>query len=69
MMRHFLLIFKILQCIQYTHPSPFAVVPLHLLIAGQLSGPLWGAELSIELGPALQQADALLTSLRRTLNL
>ncbi len=37
MMLLFLLIFEILQCIQYIHPSPFAVVPLHLLIAGQLS--------------------------------
>ncbi len=30
--------FEILLCIQYIHPSPLAVVPLHLLIADQLSG-------------------------------
>jgi hypothetical protein len=41
--------------IQYFHPSLFAKVSLHLLIAGQLSG----AEPRIELGPAIQQADTL----------
>ncbi len=30
-------------------------------------GPLWGAEPGFELGPAVQQADALLFELRRTL--
>jgi hypothetical protein len=30
-------------------------------------GPPWGAEPGFELGPAVQQADALLTELRRTL--
>jgi hypothetical protein len=40
MMPLFLFIFEILQSIQYIHPSPFAVVPLHLLIliADQLTG-------------------------------
>jgi hypothetical protein len=59
-----------IRFIQYIHPSPFAEVPLHLLIAGQLSGknlPAWGAEPRIELGSALQQADALTSELRRTL--
>ncbi len=43
--------------------------PLHLLIASQLSGKnLPGVpEPRIELGPALQQADALPPELRRTL--
>jgi len=56
---------------QYMHPSPFAEVPFHFLIAGQLSGknPSWGAEPRIELGPALQRADALPTDLRHTLKL
>jgi hypothetical protein len=47
--------------IQYIYPTSFAEVPLHLLIAGQLSGKNlpWGAEQRIELGPAIQQADAL----------
>ncbi len=33
----------------------------------QWKKPLWGAEPRIEVGPALQQADALPTELRRTL--
>ncbi len=52
--------------IQYINLSPFAEVPLHLLIAGQEKHP-WGAELKIELGTALEQADALPFELRRTL--
>jgi hypothetical protein len=40
---------------QYIHPSPFAEASLHFFIACMLSG----AEPRIELGPALQQADAL----------
>jgi hypothetical protein len=32
-----------------------------------VEGLLWGAELRLELGPALQQADALLSEPRRTL--
>jgi hypothetical protein len=63
----FMFIFEyFLQCIkvlpfyhvQYIHPSPFSEVPLHFLIAGQLSGKLGG--------PALLQANALPTELRRT---
>jgi hypothetical protein len=53
--------------IQYIHPSPLAEVPLHLLIAGQLSGKTsLGCRVGnrirapgIEFEPALQQADAL----------
>ncbi len=44
-----------ITCIQYIHPSSFAEVTLHLIIAGQLS--------------ALQQADELPTELRRTLRI
>jgi hypothetical protein len=49
--------------IQYIYPSPFAEASLHFLIACLLSGetPPCGAESRIELGPALQQADALST--------
>ncbi len=56
--------------IQYIYPSPFAEASLHFLIACLLSGetPPWAAEARIELGPALQQADALPTEPRRTLN-
>jgi hypothetical protein len=43
--------------IQYIHPSPIAEVPLHLL--SSVGKPSWGAEPEIELGPALQQAEAL----------
>jgi hypothetical protein len=46
-----------------SHPSPFAEVPLHR----QSFHHGKGAEASFELGTALQQADALLTELRRTL--
>jgi hypothetical protein len=54
----------------YIHPSPLAEVSLRHLIAGQLSGKksLLGAEPGIELGPALQQADALPSELSRTLS-
>jgi hypothetical protein len=52
--------------IQYIHPSPFAEVSLHLLIAGQLSVKNV-PEPKIDLGPAMQQADAHLTEPRRTL--
>ncbi len=52
--------------IQYIYPLPFAEVSLHLLIAGQLSGNNL-SEPIIELGPAIQQADARPTELRRTL--
>jgi hypothetical protein len=48
--------------IQYIYPSPFAEVYLHIFIAGSSVGkPPCGAEPKIELGPALQQADALPT--------
>jgi hypothetical protein len=72
----FLFIFHILRYtyinlitfIQHICPSPFAEVSLHLFIALKLSGkPPCGAEPRIELGPALQQADALPTEQRRTL--
>jgi hypothetical protein len=55
--------------IQYIYPSPFAEASLHFLIACLLSGetPPYGAEPGIELGPALQQADALPTEPRRTI--
>jgi hypothetical protein len=55
--------------IQYIHPSPFAKASLHFLIACLLSGekPPCGAEPRIELGPALQQANALPTEPRRTI--
>ncbi len=48
------------------YPSPFAEASLHFLIACMLSGetPPCGAEPRIELGPALQQADALPTEPR-----
>ncbi len=54
--------------IQYIHPSsPVADVPLHLLIAGQLIGKIHPGVPVIELGPALQQADALPSDcMRRT---
>jgi hypothetical protein len=63
--------------IQYIHPSPLAGVPHHPLISVQLSEikPPWSAEPRIELGPALQKAQAppaelplTLTELRRTLD-
>ncbi len=55
--------------ILYIHPSPFAEASLHFLIALVLSGekPPCGAEPRIELGPALQQADALPIEPRRTM--
>ncbi len=52
------------------HPSPFAVARLLVsssLLRSAREKPPWGAEPRIELGPALQQADALPTELRRTL--
>ncbi len=54
--------------IQHIYPSPFAEASLHFLIACPLSGetPLCGVEPGTELGPALQQADALPTEPRRT---
>jgi hypothetical protein len=57
--------------IQYIYPSPFAEASLHFLIACSLSGetPPCGAEPGIELGPALQQADALPTEPRRTIKI
>jgi hypothetical protein len=57
--------------VQYIYPSPFAEASLHFLIACLLSGetPPCGAEPRIELGPALQQADALPTEPCRTINL
>jgi hypothetical protein len=58
--------------IQSIYPSPFAGDFLHLLIAFfKLSGknPPCGTEPRIELGPALQQADALPTKPRRTLHI
>ncbi len=55
--------------IDYIYPLPFAEASLHFLITCLLSGetPPCGAEPRIELGPALQQADALPTEPRRTL--
>ncbi len=58
--------------IQYIYPSPFVEASLHFLIACLLSGekPPCGAEPRIErieLGPALQQADALPIEPRRTM--
>jgi hypothetical protein len=54
---------------QYIHPSPFAEASLHFFIAlsAQWGKPPCGAEPRIELGPALQQADALPTEPRRTI--
>ena len=59
----------IITFVQYTHPSSFAEASLHFLIALVLSGekPPCGAEPRIELGPAFQQADALPTEPRRTI--
>jgi hypothetical protein len=53
--------------IQYIYPSPFAEASLHFFIACLLSGekPPCGAEPRIELGPALQQADALPTEQKK----
>jgi hypothetical protein len=49
------------------YPSSFAEASLHFFIACLLSGGTSrGAEPRIELGPALQQADALPTEPRRT---
>jgi hypothetical protein len=49
---------------------PFADCPLLIPHCSWLSrGPPWGAEPGFELGPAVQQADALLSELRRTLDL
>jgi hypothetical protein len=50
----------------HIHPSPFAEASLHFLIACMLSGKDL-PEPGIELGPALQQADALPTEPRRTI--
>jgi hypothetical protein len=56
----FFIFYHIHTFIQYIYPSPFAEASLHFLIACMLSGgtPPCGAEPRIELGPALQQADA-----------
>jgi hypothetical protein len=51
--------------IQYIHLSAFAEVPLHFLIAGQLT---WDAKPRVGLGPASQQADALPTELHSSLS-
>jgi hypothetical protein len=55
--------------IQYIYPSPFAEASLHFFIAcvAQWGEPPCGAEPRIELGPALQQADALPTEPRHTI--
>jgi hypothetical protein len=60
---------RIHTMIPYIHPFPFAEASLHFLIALVLSGdkPPFGAEPRIELGPALQQADALPIEPRRTI--
>ena len=57
--------------IPYIHPSPFAEASLHFLIALVPSGekPPCGAEPRIELVPAFQQADAIPTEPRRTIQL
>jgi hypothetical protein len=57
--------------VQYIYPSVFAGASLHLLVACKLSGknPPYGAEPRIELGPALQQADALPAEQRRTIKI
>ncbi len=69
----FLFIFHILYILtfiqsQFIHPSPFAEASpfLHRLYA-QWGRPPCGAEPRIELGPALQQADAMPTEPRRTI--
>jgi|688.fasta_scaffold1270138_2 hypothetical protein len=51
--------------IQNIHLSPFAEVPLYLLIAGQISGKKFpgGVEPRVEHGPALQQADVLVNTI------
>jgi hypothetical protein len=61
--------FIIIIIIQYIHPSLFAEVYLHFLIAGRLSEKisLGGARPGIELGPTLQQADAIPTKLCHSL--
>jgi len=51
--------------ILYHSPRPIFLYP-HRVFAQQEEPP-WGAEPRFELGPALQQADALPTELRRTL--
>ncbi len=51
---------------QFIHPSPFAEASLHFLIAYMLSGEDLPVVPRIELGPALQKADALPTEPRRT---
>jgi hypothetical protein len=56
--------------IQYIYPSPFAEASLHPFLhrlLAQWGEPPCGAEPRIELGPALQQADALPTEPRRTI--
>jgi hypothetical protein len=53
------------------HPSPFAKARLLVsssLLRSAREEPPCDAEQRIELGPALQQVDALPTELRRTLN-
>ncbi len=51
--------------IKYIHPSPFA--RFLSISSAQWEKPPWDAEPRIELGPALQQADALPSELSRTL--
>ncbi len=54
--------------IQHIYPSPFAEVfcdIVHNRQQPQWENPPWGAEPRIELGPAFQQANALLTEQRR----
>ncbi len=43
---------------QYIYPSPFAGASLHLIACKLCGKPACDAEPRIELGPALQQADA-----------
>jgi hypothetical protein len=58
-------LFHYIYIVHDTYLSPVEEVPLHLLIASKLSGknPPWGAEPGTEVGPALQQADVILTEL------
>jgi hypothetical protein len=70
----FILIFSSTHSFHYIHTVHLSVgtrrgssLSPHRWTA-QREKPLWGAEPGIELGPALQQADALPAELRRTLS-
>jgi hypothetical protein len=66
---HFLFIFTDIQCL---YIGTICRVPVPSCCRHgfcSVEGLLWGAEPRFELGPALQQADALLYEPRRTLNM